>query len=241
MAVLLAAASCPTGAEAAGLTLGAGGAYTTSPYRGHDDYLVPIPLIFYEGERFYLRGLSGGVHILKDDWYEFSLGLSYYGLKFDNGKTDNRRMKRLDDRDSTVTADLQFMLRTAYGNPGIKFSQDILGNSKGQMVDLFYRYPIQLGQVVLSPGGGLHWDSERQTDYYYGISSKESRRSGLEKYDPDSAFSPYLTFDVAWSFAENWRLMGGGRVTFLSDEIKDSPMVNESYVYSTFAGISYSF
>ena len=207
----------------------------------HDDTFLPLPIISYEGERFYVRGLSAGVHIWKNEMHEVSLGLSYSALSFDSSKTDDRRLKKLEDRYSSIDADLQYNLRTDYGHAGIKVSRDILGNSDGFSAEAYYKYPFSIGQVYISPGAGVRWDSQEQIDYYYGVSSRESRRSGLDKYDPDGGFSPFLSLEADWCFTENWSVMAGGRVDFLSSEIKDSPMVDDDQIFSATIGIKYTF
>lgn len=231
----------PVAANAAEISVGLGGGWSSSPYKDHDDNISPIPIIFYESDRFYVRGLSAGVHLWKGEIQEVSLGLSYNPMVFDSSKTDDRHLKRLDDRYSSLNADLLYNLRTDYGHVGIKISRDILGNSDGFSAETYYKYPFSLGPVSIAPGAGVRWDSEEQIDYYYGVSSKEARRSGLEKYDPDGGFSPFLSLEANWRFAENWSLMASGRVDFLGSEIKDSPMVDDDQVFKIFTGVKYNF
>lgn len=229
-------------ASAADIRLGVVGVYSSSPYKGHDDTILPFPLFSYEGERFFFRGAGGGVHVWKGENQEVSIGVSYSGTHFDHKKTDNNRLKRLDDRYSTVTADVYYTVQTEeWGQGGVKASQDILSNSEGFTVDVWYKHPLFFGPLVVSPGVGLQWDSEKQTDYYYGISSREARKSGLDKYDADHSVSPYLSLEVNYAITEHWNLVGGGKVTFLSDEIQDSPMVNTSQTYDASFGVVYSF
>ena len=231
----------PAAATGGELSLGLLGVYSSSPYKGHDDTILPFPLISYEGERFFFRGVGGGVHIWKDENQELLVGLSYAGMQFDHSKTDDNRLKRLDDRYSTVTVDAYYSLRTDWGNAGVKASQDILGNSEGFVVDLWYKHPFSVGQLTVVPGIGMQWDSERQADYYYGVSASESRKSGLEEYDAKNAVSPYLSLDINYALTDNWNLTAGGKMLFLSDEIQDSPMVDDSKQFDASVGVVYSF
>ncbi len=45
-----------------------------------------------------------------------------------------------------------------------------------------YRYTN--GGLTVTPGIGVQWNSENQNEYYYGVSRKESARSGLRGYNP---------------------------------------------------------
>lgn len=46
-----------------------------------------------------------------------------------------------------------------------------------------YRYTN--GGLTVTPGIGVQWNSENQNEYYYGVSRKESARSGLRGYNPN--------------------------------------------------------
>lgn len=169
---------------AAEITVGAGGFYSTSPYKKHDDSILPFPLINYEGERFYVSGASAGVYIWKDGMHEVMAGVSYYGYKFDNDKTDDHRLKRLSNRHSTLMAEIGYRLKTDYGIAAVKVSGDVLGNSEGFIVDLNYRYPLTYGNFRVVPAVGVQWASKNQQDYYYGVSRKEAQKSGLISIRP---------------------------------------------------------
>ena len=132
-------AGFPAAAGAGDLSIGVLGVYSSSPYKGHDDTILPFPLISYEGERFFFRGVGAGVHLWKGEDQEVPLGLSYAGMQFDHSKTDDSRMKRLDDRYYTLTVDAYYTLRTDRGKAGVKASQDILSNSEGIVLDLWYK------------------------------------------------------------------------------------------------------
>ncbi len=54
-----------------------------------------------------------------------------------------------------------------------------------------YRYTN--GGLTVTPGIGVQWNSENQNEYYYGVSRKESARSGLRGYNPNDSWSPYLS------------------------------------------------
>ena len=228
-------------ASAADVSVGLGGFWQSSPYKGHDDTFLPVPLVHYEGERFYVRGLDAGVHLWKNENHEISFGIAYASLAFDSGKTDDRRLERLNDRYSTLNAYLQYGLKTDYGRAGVRVLRDVIGNSDAFSAEAYYKYPFMLGPVYLSPGAGIRWESKEQLDYYYGISSRESRKSGLDAYTPSGGVSPFLSLEAVWRFAENWSLMASGRVAFLSKEITDSPMVDDKQIFTTTIGLKYTF
>ncbi|MCK8404141.1 MipA/OmpV family protein, partial [Erwinia amylovora] len=98
-----------------------------------------------------------------------------------------------------------------WGNDRTTQAGDMLNNSNGMIRDLAYLYRFESGHFSLTPGIGALWNSAPQNSYYYGITSDESQRSGLEADDPDSSWSPYLELCAGWKISENWNAMLSGR------------------------------
>ncbi len=224
---------------AAEVSVGLSGAWQSSPYKGHDDRALPAPFISIDADRFYLRGPDAGVRAFRNGSHDFSLGLSYGGPEFDSDDTDDRRLKRLDDRDPTLGAYFRYTLTSDYGIAGLRLLHDVLGHSKALSAEAFYKYPFAAGPLHVSPGAGLAWDSKDQLGYYYGVSAGEARKSGLEQYDPEAGISPFLFLEAEWNFTESWSVIAAGKVQFLSQEIQDSPMVDDGRVLSTLIGFKY--
>ena len=222
---------------------GGGAVLITSPYKDHDNTLVPFPMIHLEAKHVYIRGYSAGVFLWTDDndMNELSIGLRIGENSFDADNTDDRQVSRLNDRDRTLDAYVQYILRTKIGNIGARISHDTLDNANGFTADAFYRYPINIGAFTVTPGAGVKWESEERTDSYYGISGSESRRSGLSAYNPNDAISPFLTLDARYTINDRLHVFAGAKVEFLSDEIEDSPMVDENKIILSTVGVTYSF
>ena len=65
-----------------GFNAGIGASLRTSEYKGINSLGSPLPLLGYEGNWLYLRGLSGGVHVFKNRYHEFNVQLSYLPQHF---------------------------------------------------------------------------------------------------------------------------------------------------------------
>ncbi|WP_235955922.1 MipA/OmpV family protein [Rouxiella aceris] len=112
---------------------------------------------------------------------------------------------------------------------------------QGMTSDLGYDYRFEWNDIEITPGAGFMWNSKKQNDYYYGISSQESSRSGLKAYDPNDSFSPYLQLALDYPFAKSWKASVTARYTVLSSEVKNSPMVDKSGIASLGVDILYTF
>ncbi|CAO96602.1 MipA/OmpV family protein [Erwinia tasmaniensis] len=228
-------------AQANPLTLGAGLIYSQSPYKSGQDRYYPFPVINYEGDSFYVRSLQAGYYLWKDHQDELSLTVLGSPQNFDPDDVDSGDMKSLNKRRMTMMGGLAYRHTADWGIVRTALVGDVLNNSNGIIWDVTYLYRFEFGQFSLTPGIGALWNSANQNRYYYGISSDESRRSGLNSYDPKSSWSPYLELTAGWKIDDNWNAMLSGRYSRLGGDIKDSPMVDNNAQMLLMTGVSYSF
>lgn len=222
-------------------SVGAGVGVLETPYKDYDRDVVPVPVITYEGDDFWFRGLGGGYYLWNDESDKLSITAYYSPFEFKPKDSDNWQLRRLDKRKATLMAGLSYVHNTQYGFLRTSLAGDTLDNSNGISWDLAWLYRYTNGGLTLTPGIGLEWSSENMNEYYYGVSGKESRRSGLDRYDPDSDWSPYLELSASYKLTDAWSVYGVGRYTHLSSEVKDSPMVDKSWAGALSAGVTYNF
>lgn len=222
-------------------SVGAGVGVLETPYKDYDRKVVPVPVITYEGDDFWFRGLGGGYYLWNDESDKLSVTAYYSPFEFKPKDSDNWQLRQLDKRKATLMAGLSYVHNTQYGFLRTSLAGDTLDNSNGISWDLAWLYRYTNGGLTLTPGIGVEWSSENMNEYYYGISGKESRRSGLDRYDPDSDWSPYLELSASYKLSDDWSVYGVGRYTHLSSEVKDSPMVDKSWTGALSAGVTYSF
>ncbi|CPR18827.1 hypothetical protein BIY26_08305 [Brenneria goodwinii] len=222
-------------------SLGLSAGVAESPYRETDPTVFPFPVISYESDYLFFRGIKGGVHLWKDDVNQFDVFAAYDPRQFRPKDSDDRRMKQLDRRDSTAVAGVEYTLRTDFGHFNASVAGDVLDNSDGISANAAYLYPIKLNDWEILPKVGVRWDSKDQNKYYFGVSQSESRRSGLAAYEPGDSFTPYAELAVRYHVTPAWVTFVSARYEALPDEVKNSPMVDKDGVGMVSAGFSYSF
>lgn len=223
------------------LSVGAVGSVSISPYKSYDVQVLPFPFITYKDDRFYVKGSSLGVHLYKDERHEVSVGASYLGLEFRPSRTDNRALKHLDKRRSTLMADASYSFVSKIGLFRAQIGRDVLGFSDGYLASASMHVPWITDTFVIMPGAGVQWASSKHNDYYFGVSRKEANRSGLNRYQVGRTFSPFATLEAKYKLSECWDLVAKGKVEYLNGRIKHSPMVGKSYAASFMAGVQYNF
>lgn len=227
--------------KASSLSLGLGVLYTTSPYKSHDDFVIPFPLIDYSGQYFYVQGAGAGVYLLKNEKHRLNVGLRYSPFHFDNDDVDDPQMRLLDNRRHTAMADLGYEWYSPVGLFGARVSRDILGYSDGFVVDLSYGVPFYLSRLTLMPVIGVQWWDDKQSDYYFSVSHEESARSGIAQYTARNEFLPYAGLKAKFQVADHWEVVGSAEANLLTDSIRHSPMINNRLMASFAGGVQFTF
>lgn len=118
------------------LTLGAGVGVVEHPYKDYDADVYPVPVINYESDNFWFRGLGGGYYLWNDKADKLSITAYWSPLYFKPGDSDDRRLRELDKRKSTMMAGLSYIHNTEYGFLRTTLAGDTLDNSNGIVWDL---------------------------------------------------------------------------------------------------------
>lgn len=135
LGVLIASSATVVHAES-NLTLGAGVGVVEHPYKDYDADVYPVPVINYEGDNFWFRGLGGGYYLWNDAADKLSITAYWSPMYFKPGDSDDRQMRRLDKRKSTMMAGLSYSHHTEYGFLRTTLAGDTLDNSNGIARDL---------------------------------------------------------------------------------------------------------
>ncbi len=96
-------------------SLGAGVGVVEHPYKDYDTDVYPVPVINYEGDNFWFRGLGGGYYLWNDATDKLSITAYWSPLYFKAKDSGNHQMRHLDDRKSTMMAGLSYAHFTQYG------------------------------------------------------------------------------------------------------------------------------
>ncbi|MGL4858697.1 MAG: MipA/OmpV family protein, partial [Enterobacteriaceae bacterium] len=133
-------------------SLGLGVLVTPNPYKGDQDRVFPVPLVNYDSELFYIKGLGAGYYLWNEDNNKLSASLFYDTLHFTPGDSDNNAMKQLNKRHSTMLGGLRYQHQENWGTLRAMAGGDLLNNSNGMLADFTYLYGIDMGRLQVIPG-----------------------------------------------------------------------------------------
>jgi outer membrane protein len=229
--------------------LGIGAVASDSPYAGEGTRVMPVPLISYQGEKFFFQGIRAGWQFIRNDAFELAAIAQFNFDGFDIKDLSRQKLaangldaRQLEDRDDSLDAGVTATWSGSAGEIEIELLTDVTDKSGGQQYSLQYGYPIHWGQTMMTPHVGVTWLSDDTANYYYGTLDEEVARGAID-YKPDAATVPYVGVNFMHFFSEKWTMLAFLKYSILPDEITDSPFLepDSDGSASILIGVSRSF
>jgi outer membrane protein len=239
--VALLAATTPALAqqpEAPRWTVGALVIDRNAPYRDLDEGLLVVPLVRFEGERAYLRGLRGGVRLVESPGYE----LAVFGQARLDGydSKDSPYLAGMDDRRASLDLGLASTWTSQrLGALELSAAADVLDRSGGYELAASWTGRFAAGAWTFFPGASVRWQDEKMLDYYFGVRAAEAV-PGRAAYSADAAVTPDVSLLATRDLGKRWSVFARASHAWLPSEITDSPLVDRSGNTSLMLGVGYS-
>lgn len=224
------------------------GVGTVPDYRGSDDNTGAIaPFFRYQfsqSNRYVqLNATELTLNILNSPGFRFGPVLNYHFGRDED--IDDEVVKRMTPIDDTLEAGVfgEVVWREP-NNPrnrliaGVTLLQDVGGESDGMRARFNVRYWRQVTRAVdLHIGAGLIYADSDYTSHYFSVTPQNVGTSGLPFYNAGSDVNEYfLTLGALSYLSRNWLGFAGVRLSQISGDAKDSPIVSERGDKSQFIG-----
>ena len=248
---LLMLAAGAAAVQAADYTLGAGVAVVPD-YIGSDNYTVaPVPVFKMDFDNHMNVHIFGGRIqsnlIPHPNWKGGLVG--EYIAKRDDDAVDNRQVSDLDEVDAS------FMLGGFLGydyptdnwgtwSARVEGMQDILDGNNGFLARVAAGWGTNIGKTMnLGLEGFAGFGDEDFMGSYFGVDARDSRDSGLDRYDADAGiYEVGLNVNHFWKFHSNFSLITFAGISQLVDDADDdSPIVDEGDETQFKGGVVLSF
>ncbi|MCO4793465.1 MAG: MipA/OmpV family protein [Bacteriovoracaceae bacterium] len=217
-----------------GLGVGIGYIYSESEYVGDDSKHLPMPLISYIKGNFFLRGLNAGYSFYNNDWFRSSVLVDSKFFAGGYESDDSSALSGMDERKGTVLSGGQLNFRLWKLKLDVKVMRDILGVHGGYEGELKLRtnFPISVlfkdwPFTMVGASVGYQYNSHSYNNYYYGVKDSEVTSQRVKFITKDSWSPAFGTF-VRTTLSEKWKLMTFYNLKFLSEEIRNSPIVDKN-------------
>lgn len=144
------------------------------------------------------------------------------------------------DRDFALDAGVRAHWYTDTSEWTLALFHDVSDVYGGARISAGYRKLWYLGQWKLVSAAELEWRSADLLDYYYGIDSSDVENT-LFHYDAGAGLFASVGLTANREITENWQWLLHVSYNLLPDSMTDSPLVEEDYTITTFAGVTYRF
>ncbi len=222
--------------------LGAGYIGVQSPYNSsdRDDEWGSdlIPLVLYNGKYVFFRGTAAGIHVLRRERIELNLLARARLERLDPGESDF--FEGLNAREQSLDAGAEIRLRGSWGELQAAWLTDTLARHQGESAELSYRYRFEHGRLSFTPFVSWEWYDDDLSNYYYGVSSDESRPDRPE-YTPGS--SNWFSVGLNTSYALNDRTTFFANMSLgdVDSAVGNSPIVDARNKAAIYLGGAYVF
>jgi len=203
------------------------------PYPAQEEQVTDfIPLMFYDGDLLFIRGLTGGIKLYNKDQWQFSLIARY--------------------RYFDIPAEFQNLIR---GN-----SLDFGGQAKYRLTDkletnleimsdndsrlysaLDVRYKWESGSWELLPYATLRYKSADFNNHYYGLDGfpKPSNPANSINNKIGSGFDLTLGSEVRYHVISNLYLLGRAQLTTLDSDTRSSATIKNGTHGEVYIGFAF--
>ena len=234
-----AAAVCPEdGVLRHSFSIGAAGIVMPKFEGADSSRAVPYPILEYKNQYFFISTLDGaGVNLLRAPTMKTGLLVNY---RFGRRENDSRLLDGLGNVKGGMEAgaffDWQFHERLGVAVRALHG----LGEAKGFTADftLTWNQPVTTDLTFVLQGSTVYSDSDYNKKYF-GVTDKQSRRSGYDPYTPGMGIkSVSIKPALSYTFCDNYMIGAFYEYKRLTGPAADSPLVKRGSENQGMAGIT---
>jgi len=212
----------------------------TSPYRDYNGSVSQfIPAITYIGERLQVFGPRFQYGIAGSGKLRLALAGQYRIGVYE--EHDSPALAGMGDRENTLLAGLVIQAELPAGvDLELGYKHDLLDRIGGGEASLNLSRRLQSGIFRITPQLGLNYLSSDLSNYDFGVPANKATATRAT-YQLDSTTSIEAGIGLLIEIKRGWLLLVNVSVEKLSDEVADSPIVDQDSVTKGFAAINYTF
>jgi len=220
--------------------VGVGVISRTSPYRDATLWNIqPIPAVSYIGDRVQILGLTARCGI--KDWGDLALAATARYRFGAYKEDDSSYLQGMGDRKDTLLGGLALQVKLPDGfKLSTGYEHDLLDRTGGGTGRLGAERSFQQGALTLTPQLAATWLTSKLAGYEFGVPADRARPD-RPTYHPGDALNLEAGVTLMRELYKNWRIILNGSVAFLPSNLRNSPLVDRSQVFSSFFAVTRQF
>lgn len=210
-----------------------------SPYVGADPRIDFMPLYVFESEHAYIYSYRAGLKfpISSERYVDLFLSQRFEGTPLQSVPT---ALSGMAVREQGVDAGLALRQRLGSIEAFADARVDVSGLSDGTELRMGLRQHTDGERLSLMPYAVMSFRSTALNNYYYGVRPNEAR-PGRPQYHAGGGLDVMVGIDLRYRVSPGWQILGGLGVTYVSGEVRDSPIVSQHTLLSGYVGAAYDF
>lgn len=231
------------------LSLGLGASSQLSPYKGVGNTSAPLPILDFQYNKFYIKTgdvknspLSIGYQVFQNQNIVVSTYVNPWGgYNVDRNEMD-KGYDNLDKRSYQTEGGVKALVNTGFNNIMLDLHGTVGEEGAHSGIAAFRAFSVNEKLVIIPKLSATYFTGD-YLDYYFGVSENEAERNtGIDsEYKANGGFS--FGFDLAanYRYSPDLSFIAFAGVEKLSDEVKDSPIVEEDVLSKVGLAFNYSF
>ncbi|MCG6939293.1 MAG: MipA/OmpV family protein [Gammaproteobacteria bacterium] len=203
------------------------------PYKTDEDRVQDvIPLMFYDGDIFFIRGLNAGIKLYNKDAWQFSLLGRYRYFDIPAEYQNLVRGNALD-----VGGQIKYR-----NNKNLETNLELMTDEESRYYSsLNTTYHLESGSWELFPYATLRYKSADFNDHYYGLDgfTDPANPSNTISNKIGSAFDLTVGSEVRYHVVSNLYLIGRAQLTALDSKTSDSFTIDSRTQGEIYLGIAF--
>ena len=204
------------------------GAMVKEPaYTGYDRESKVLPIIFFDNKWVRLFGPNLDFKLGSVGDVDFALRAKF-SLGDGYESSDAEILRGMEDRDASIWVGPGITWENDIVDVSAELLGDVMGNSEGQQASLDFSKTFRFGKrFSIEPSLGATWYSEDYVNYYYGVTAAEVRSDRAE-FIGESTVVLNAGIRFGYNFDEHQLISLSAEINSFDQEIKDSPLVDQS-------------
>ncbi|KLV03788.1 MltA-interacting MipA family protein [Photobacterium aquae] len=179
-----------------------------------------LPLMFYEGDRVFLRGMEGGLNLYRQDSWELNALLRMHFIDIPSS---------FQNQIGGDTADYGLQYRYLWGET-YSAELELLSDPSGRMsTQAVFQGDYLLGDWRLKPELSAIWKDRDYNSYYYGLQQEEIG-AGVDVKAGGSA---------AYHVTSNLYLFAGAHARYFDSQVRASDVVEDDWQGEFYLGFGF--
>lgn len=218
--------------------IGVGMTMSQSPYHGVDIETRAVPVIVWDHEKFFIKGVKAGYTVLESGDFKLNAVASPRFMGYHS--SDSAALAGMEDREMSFDAGLEAKYSFNKIDLSAQLVNDVLSRHDGREGELAVSRKFASRIWQWTPAAGLRVQSSELTDYYFGVEDSEVI-SGRPAYSPGTAVNYFANSMFNFGIHKNWIVLTQVGIEFLDNDTANSPIVERDIVVGGVLGLTRRF